>query len=57
MQRAVTPVKPERASKVMMRVPTRLNFGKGSAGRREVDKRTRSIHRGSGHGALELRTG
>jgi hypothetical protein len=50
-------VKPERASKVMMRVPTRLNFGKGSAGRREVDKRTRSIHRGSGHGALELRTG
>jgi hypothetical protein len=46
-------VKPEQASKVMMWMPTRLNFGEGSTGGREIDKRTRSVHRGNGHGTLE----
>jgi hypothetical protein len=46
-------VKPEQASKVMMRMSTRLNNGEGSMGGEEIDERTRSIRRGSGHGTLE----
>ncbi len=46
-------VKPEQASKVMVRMPTRLNNGEGSMSGEEIDERTRSIRRGSGHGTLE----
>jgi hypothetical protein len=46
-------VKPEQALQVMMRMSTRLNNGEGSTSGEEIDKRTRSIRRGSGHGTLE----
>jgi len=46
-------VKPEQASKVMMRMPTRLDNGEGRTGGEEIDERTRSIRRGNGHGTLE----
>ena len=46
-------VKPEQASKVMMRMPTRLNNGEGSMSGEEIDECTRSIRRGNGHGTLE----
>jgi hypothetical protein len=46
-------VKPEQASKVMMRMPTRLNNGEGRTGREEIDERTRSIQQGRGHGTQE----
>ncbi len=46
-------MKPEQASKVMMRMPTLLRLGEGSMSGEEIDKRTRSIRRGIGHGTLE----
>jgi len=46
-------VKPEQASKVEMRMPTRLQNGEGSMDGEAIDARTRSIRRGSGHGTPE----
>jgi hypothetical protein len=46
-------VKSEQASKVMMRMPTRLNNGEGSTSGEDIDERTHSIRRGNGHGTLE----
>jgi hypothetical protein len=46
-------MKPEQASKVKMRMPTRLNYGEGSTSGEAIDACTRSIRRGSGHGTLE----
>ena len=53
IQRAVTSVKPEQASKVMMRMPTHLNNGEGRVNGEAIDICTHSIRRGSGHGTLE----
>ena len=53
IQRAVTSVKPEQASKVMIRMPTHLNDGEGSMSGEAIDTRTRSIRRGDGHGTPE----
>src|SRR3954452_23392271 len=41
MQRAATGVKPEEASKVKMRMPTRLGNGEGRADGEAIDTRTR----------------
>jgi hypothetical protein len=46
-------VKPEQASKVKMRTPTRLRFGEGRANGEAIDRSTRSVRRGSGHGTPE----
>jgi len=46
-------VKPEQASKVMMRMLTRLNFGESSTCGEVIDTCTRTIRRGNGHGTLE----
>jgi hypothetical protein len=46
-------VKPEQASKVELRMPTRLKYEEGRTDGEAIDKRTRSIRRGSGHGTPE----
>jgi hypothetical protein len=46
-------VKPEQASKVKSRTPTRLNFGEGRADGEATDTRTRLVRRGSRHGMSE----
>ena len=46
-------VKPEQASKVEVRMPTRLQNGEGRVSGEAIDTRTRSIRRGSGHGTSE----
>jgi hypothetical protein len=46
-------VKPEQASKVLMRMPTLRSFGEGCMSGEAIDTRTRSIRRGSGHGTSE----
>ena len=55
--RAVTRVKPEQASKVLMRMPTRHRDGAGSTGWEVIDRCTGSIRRGNGRGASEERDG
>ena len=55
--RAATRVKPEQASKVLMRMPTRHRDGAGSTGWEVIDRCTRSIRRGNGRGASEERDG
>jgi hypothetical protein len=50
---ATREVKPEQASKVETRMPTRLQNGEGRTDREAIDGRTRPIGRGSGHGTLE----
>ena len=47
IQRAVTRVKPEQASKVEMRMSTRLQNGEGRTDGEEIDRGTRPIRRGS----------
>jgi hypothetical protein len=46
-------VKLEQASKVMMRMPTRLNVGEGCTDGEAIDMGTRPIRRGNGHGTPE----
>ena len=46
-------VKPEQASKVLMRMPTLRSFGEGRTYGEAIDTRTHAIRRGSGHGTLE----
>ena len=46
-------VKPEQASKVSMRMPTRHGDGEGSMGREDIDRCAVSIRRGIGNGASE----
>jgi hypothetical protein len=46
-------VKPEQASKVLMRMPTLRSKGEGSMSGEAIDTRTRAIRRGSGHGTSE----
>jgi hypothetical protein len=46
-------VKLEQASKVMTRMPTRLNFGEGCTDGEAIDMSTRPIRRGSEHGTPE----
>ena len=46
-------VKPEQASKVPMRMPTRHGDGEGSMGREDIDRCTVSIRRGIGNGTSE----
>ena len=46
-------VKPEQASKVRMRMPTRRSFGEGRTRGEVIDTRTHAIRRGSGHGTSE----
>jgi len=53
IQRAVTRVKPEQASKSIMRMPTRPKCGEGRVNGEVIDISTRSIRRGSGHSTLE----
>ena len=43
-------VKPEQASKVKMRMPTRRGDGEGCMDGEAIDMGTRSIRRGKGHG-------
>ena len=43
-------VKPEQASKVLMRMPTLRSFGEGCTRGEVIDKRTHAIRRGSGPG-------
>src|SRR5712672_1094658 len=43
-------VKPEQASKVLMRMPTLRSFGEGCTRGEVIDKRTHAIRRGSGYG-------
>jgi hypothetical protein len=43
-------VKPEQASKVLMRMPTLRSFGEGRTRGEVIDTRTHAIRRGSGHG-------
>ena len=43
-------VKPEQASKVLMRMPTLRSFGEGRTCGEAIDTRTHAIRRGSGHG-------
>lgn len=43
-------VKPEQASKVLMRMPTLRSFGEGCTCGEAIDTRTHAIRRGSGHG-------
>ena len=50
---AVTRVKSEQASKATMRMATLRPFGEGSTSGDEIEMRTCSIRRGSGHGAPE----
>ena len=46
-------VKPEQASKVLMRMPTLRSFGEGRTCGEAIDTRTHAIRRGSGHGTPE----
>jgi hypothetical protein len=46
-------VKPEQASKVLMRMPTLRSFGEGRTCGEVIDTRTHAIRRGSGHGTSE----
>src|SRR6185295_13628646 len=46
-------VKPEQASKVLMRMPTLRSFGEGRTCGESIDTRTHAIRRGSGHGTSE----
>jgi hypothetical protein len=46
-------VKPEQASKVLMRMPTLRSFGEGRTCGEAIDKRTHAIRRGSGYGTSE----
>src|ERR1700680_1157537 len=46
-------VKPEQASKVLMRMPTLRSFGEGRTYGEAIDTRTHAIRRGSGHGTSE----
>src|SRR6202040_397289 len=46
-------VKPEQASKVLMRMPTLRAFGEGRTYGEAIDTRTHAIRRGSGHGTSE----
>jgi hypothetical protein len=46
-------VKSEQASKVKMRMPTRLRYGEGRVDREAIDTGTCLIRRGSGLGTLE----
>jgi hypothetical protein len=46
-------VKPEQASKVLMRMPTLRSFGEGRTRGEAIDTRTHAIRRGSGHGTSE----
>jgi hypothetical protein len=43
-------VKPEQASKVLMRMLTLRSFGEGRTCGEAIDTRTHAIRRGSGHG-------
>jgi hypothetical protein len=43
-------VKPEQASKVLMRMPALRSFGEGCTRGEVIDKRTHAIRRGSGYG-------
>ena len=43
-------VKPEQASKVLMRMPTLRSFGEGCTRGEVIDTCTHAIRRGSGHG-------
>ena len=43
-------VKPEQASKVLMRMPTLRSFGEGRTCGEVIDTRTHAIRRGSGYG-------
>jgi len=53
IQRAVTRVKFEQASKESMQAPTRLLLGEGRAVREAIDTCTCPVCRGIGHGTLE----
>ena len=53
IQRAVTRVKPEQASKSIMRMPTRTKRGEGRVSGEVIDTSSRLIRRGNGHGTLE----
>ena len=53
IQRAVTRVKSEQASKESMQMPTRLLPGEGRANREAIDISTCLVCRGMGHGTLE----
>jgi hypothetical protein len=53
IQRAVTRVKFEQASKESMQTPTRLFLGEGRADREAIDTRTCPVCRGIGHSTLE----
>jgi hypothetical protein len=46
-------VKPEQASKVKVRTPTRLRYGEGRVDGEVIDTRTRLVRRGSGLGTPE----
>ena len=46
-------VKPEQASKVLMRMPTLRSFGEGRTCGEVIDTRTHAIRRGSGYGTSE----
>jgi hypothetical protein len=46
-------VKPEQASKVLMRMPTLRSFGEGRTCGEAIDTCTHAIRRGSGHGTSE----
>jgi hypothetical protein len=48
-------VKPEQASKVLMRMPTRHGDGEGSTGREVIDRCAVSIRRGIGNSTSEER--
>ena len=49
-------VKPEQASKVLMRVPTLRSFGEGRTCGEAIDTRTHAIRRGSGYGTSVVRS-
>jgi hypothetical protein len=53
IQRAVTRVKFEQASKELMQTPTRLLLGEGRADREAIDMCTCPVCRGIGHSTLE----
>ena len=46
-------MKPEQASKVKVRTPTRLHNGEGRVNGEGIDMSTRLVRRGSGHGTPE----
>jgi hypothetical protein len=46
-------VKPEQASKVKMRMPTRQRYGEGCTDGEAIDERTHLVRRGNGHGTVE----